>query len=242
MNALRFNAYRQRINRFAVRALGALSLAGALLATRAGATQVWTGPSITFSEPSTSDGTQPADQDRITSHVWLTRGLTMGLFNAEQESAYAHNFSPADTEWAFGEIADYASLSYTNWETWNDGNPPGMVGQDAVVHLISDDIYIAIQFTAWGMKMGGFTYMRSTAPPPSAPVFQSVAVSGGTVSLTWSAVTNQVYQLQYNTDLLSTNWVNLGNPVTATNTAITALDTNAAALSSQRFYRLLLSQ
>lgn len=216
---------------------GALALA----ATRASATEIWTGPAISFTEPIGADGSLPADQDRITPHVWLTRGLTMGVFNAEQESSYTHFYSPADTEWAYGELANYASLAYTNWETWNGSHPPNMVGQDAVLHLISDDIYIAVQFTSWTVNGGGFSYVRSTAPPPPAPAFQGIAVSGGSVSLTWSAATNDVYQLQFKTDLASTNWVNVGGPVTATNTSLTALDTNALALSSQRFYRVVLS-
>jgi hypothetical protein len=37
-----------------------------------------------------------------------------------------------------------------------------MVGNDAVVHLISEDIYIDIKFTVWGSRAGNFTYTRST--------------------------------------------------------------------------------
>src|SRR5438132_2757158 len=71
-----------------------------------GASELWTGPSLTFVRPSGVDGTQPANQDRLTSNVWLTRdSIGMGLFNEDQESSYQHYFSPAGTEWAYGPLA-----------------------------------------------------------------------------------------------------------------------------------------
>jgi hypothetical protein len=47
-------------------------------------------------------------------------------------------------------------------------------------------------------------------------------------------------QLQYNSDLTSTNWTNLGTPIPVTAATLTATDslTNAP----QRFYRLVLLQ
>jgi hypothetical protein len=129
--------------------------------SRAQGTLVWDGPTITYTQPDT-DPTLPADQDRLTAAVWLTRGSSMGLFNAATETSYTHVLSPADTEWAYGELVDYSTLTYNNWETWNGAYPPGMVGQDAVLHLISDDIYLSIRFTSWGVRTGGFSYIRST--------------------------------------------------------------------------------
>src|SRR5215471_18370881 len=133
------------------------------------ASEIWNGPSITFTKPSGADWMQPTNQDRITPDVWLTRNTTMGLFNAEQETIYQHYFSPADTAWAYGELSNYSSLTYTTWEAWNGHNPPSMVGKDAVLHLISEDIYLSIKFTFWGGRGGAFSYERSTSviPEPS---------------------------------------------------------------------------
>jgi hypothetical protein len=47
-----------------------------------------------------------------------------------------------------------------------------------------------------------------------------------------------VYQVQYKTNLLQTNWINLGNAITATN--VTATATNLIGSDPQRFYRLQL--
>ncbi len=135
---------------------------------------LWNGPVITFTNLPGSDWTQAANQDQLTANVWLTRTTKKGLFNAASEGGYTHLSSPADTEWALGLLVNYSSLTYTNWETAYGG--PGalagnIIGQNAVLHLITDDIYIGLKFTAFGGNGGGFTYERTTAaavPEPAA--------------------------------------------------------------------------
>jgi len=133
-----------------------------------GAAMVWDGAPITFVKAPFADWTQPENQDRITPVIWLTRASSQGLFNIKTESFYTHDLSPAGTEWAFGTTAQFASLNYTNWETWAGNNPPGTVGRDAVVHLIAEDIYLDLRFTSWSGAGGGggFSYVRSTNPIP----------------------------------------------------------------------------
>jgi hypothetical protein len=138
---------------------------------------IWTGPTITFSNAPGSDWTQPANADHLTSNIWLTRATTQGLFNYF-EGGYSHNVSPSDTEWAYGTLANYASLTYTDWETWNSKNPPSMVGQNAVLHLVNENIYLAIQFTYWGGNGGGFAYDRSTPMSVPEPATSSLALTG----------------------------------------------------------------
>lgn len=148
--------------------------------TLARAAVVWTGPLITYNQPS-PDPTQAANQDRITPDVWLTRAASKGLFNAFSETN-ATAFSPTNTEWAFGVLADYASLHYTNWLAWLNGqSPTNLVGQPVVVHLFSDDIYISIQFTLWvPAGSGGFAYLRSTPPSPTIWNGPIISVSDST--------------------------------------------------------------
>ncbi len=207
-----------------------------LLVTSAGAATVWTGPAITFTQGSGSGAV-----DQITPDVGITRGSSQGLYNSVTESGYTHDSSPAGTEWAFGELADYATLSYTTWEQMYGGaaggGPRSTLGVDTVVHLISDDIYLSVQLTSWGGSSGGFSYVRSTAPIPP-PAFQSITLSNNTVVLTWSATAGQVYQFQVSTNLASTNWISLGSSTTATNATMSTTDTNAVTGSAQRFYRI----
>lgn len=137
-----------------------------------GAPIIWTGPTTTFSKAANADPTQAANQDRLTNSVWLTRASTAGLFNINTETSFTHNVSPSDTAWAFGTTASYSSLTYTDWETWTGGSGSllGIIGQDAVVHLISDDIYVDLKFTSWAdghsAPGGAFSYQRSTASAP----------------------------------------------------------------------------
>ena len=56
----------------------------------------------------------------------------------------------------------------------------------------------------------------------AGPYSGVVTASNGVVSFNWSAVSNQIYQLQYAPTLMAPVWTDLGSPVTATsNTATT---------------------
>lgn len=137
---------------------------------------IWGGTLTNFSKANGANPSLAANQDRLTSTVWLTRGASQGLFNANVESAFGHFSSPAGTEWASGFLTNYASLSFHDWNTWAKGvnaGPPSTVGVNAVLHLISDDIYLSVKFTSWtsGGAGGGFSYTRSTpsvVPEPSS--------------------------------------------------------------------------
>jgi hypothetical protein len=71
------------------------------------------------------------------------------------------------------------------------------------------------------------------------PAFQSVSQTNGTVRLCWSIVPGQTYQLQSNTDLNSTNWLDLGSSVTAATTNACASD---SPTNSRCYYRIVLVQ
>ena len=139
------------------------------------AATIWNGPTITFTKNAFADPTQAANQDRLTPNVWITRGDSQGLYNAKTETLFSHSSSPADTEWATGNITNYASLTYTDWETWAQGlgGPPSTIGVNAVLHLVSEDIYLDIKFTSWGdghnNPGGTFSYERATPPPANVP-------------------------------------------------------------------------
>jgi glucose/arabinose dehydrogenase len=132
---------------------------------RGWAATIWDGPTITFVNKAASDSTQATNQDRITPGVWITRGSSQGIYNAATESGFVHFFSPKDTAWSDGALTNYASLNYVDWDTWaknQHGGPPNTLGIPAVVHLVSEDIYLSVTFTSWGGVGGGFSYVRST--------------------------------------------------------------------------------
>jgi hypothetical protein len=134
-----------------------------------GAATIWDGPPITFTKGSFADWTLPRNQDHITPRVSLTRADDRGIFNIEVEPLYEKFKSPLGTEWAYGTTSNYASLTYKPWELWAGQPPTATVGKDAVVHLIEEDIYIDIKFTAFGGAGAGgnFSYIRTTIPEPA---------------------------------------------------------------------------
>ncbi len=73
-----------------------------------------------------------------------------------------------------------------------------------------------------------------TAP---APVLQSVALAGGNITLTWSAVASLSYQIQSTTNLTNPRWTNVGS-VTASGNVMSA--SPPVGTASQQFYRVIL--
>ncbi len=78
----------------------------------------------------------------------------------------------------------------------------------------------------------------NVAPIPVL-AFRAATKTSSTFNLTWGTITGLVYQVQYKTNLLQTNWINLGKPLIATDGNLTVSDTNAIGSSPQRFYRLM---
>jgi hypothetical protein len=76
-------------------------------------------------------------------------------------------------------------------------------------------------------------------PLAMLPEFQAVTLTNNTLSLTWSTEAGEEYQLQYNSDLSSSNWINLGSSVTANGATFNTTD--SVTNGPQRFYRLALS-
>ena len=73
-------------------------------------------------------------------------------------------------------------------------------------------------------------------PPPSVSV--PGKISGNQLSLAWSAVPGQWYQVQYTTNVSPATWRNLGSPIQATND--TMITSDAVDLDPQRYYRVIL--
>jgi hypothetical protein len=133
--------------------------------------QIWTHGQITFTKADGAGWTLPENQDRITDNVWITRQDRAGIFNIKLEAEYntINRLSPLGTEWAVGSIDDWATLMYQPFAAYaldKVGDNILTLGP-SVLHLIDEDIYIAIEFTAWtsGRAGGGFSYTRTTFDP-----------------------------------------------------------------------------
>jgi uncharacterized repeat protein (TIGR03803 family) len=91
--------------------------------------------------------------------------------------------------------------------------------------------------TEYGGQGGAGTVFRLSVVR-AAPAFQAVTLSNSTLNLTWSTEVTQTYQLQYSSDLSSSNWLNLGSAVSADGASLGA--TNSITSVPRRFYRLVL--
>ena len=109
----------------------------------------------------------------------------------------------------------------------NDGaNPNGMLIQGTDGALYGT--------TTGGNPTGGGIVFQLILPSTI-----SIHQTNGSIALSWDAVSNQNYQVQYATDLLQPNWTNLGGLIHATTKSASATDSTAHA---QRFYRVELLQ
>jgi hypothetical protein len=71
---------------------------------------------------------------------------------------------------------------------------------------------------------------------PPAELHVVIARMGKSVSLSWQAQADLIYQVEFKTNLLQAGWLNLGSPILATNTLMPFVD--PPATNDQRFYRV----
>ena len=124
---------------------------------------IWRGETKTFTKVDNSDPNSEENQDRITSNVWITRGLSgKEIYNYVTESGPTRGQSPEGTLWAVGSIDDLSSLSFSTFRNAVK-SPKDSPGQNLILHLIEDNIYLTVKFTSWSEgRSGGFSYQRST--------------------------------------------------------------------------------
>lgn len=142
---------------------------------------------ITFIKPAFADPKNPANWDMISPSVAITRGVNQGIYNPLVEPGY-QGFSPVGTLWCFNatvqDVID-GDLTLENFQEWvfaAGQNPPGTVGDNAVVYLIAEDAFVDIRFTQWGVGNGGggsFRYVRAIVPPPPPECPGDVTGAGG---------------------------------------------------------------
>jgi hypothetical protein len=84
---------------------------------------------------------------------------------------------------------------------------------------------------------GAFGLDDVAVEPVPAPVFQSAALTGGTVDLTWSSVPNVSYQVQSAGSLSNPTWTNVVKVTAAGNLTSTLQPVGSAPM---QFYRVIL--
>lgn len=74
-----------------------------------------------------------------------------------------------------------------------------------------------------------------------ASLIPSLSIRVSEVELYWSTVSNQTYQVQYNSDFTTNLWTNLGAPVVGDG-AVHCIQDTVVPAETRRLYRLVLSQ
>ena len=122
--------------------------------------------------------------------------------------------------------------AFTNLAFFNGAN--GSYPAGVLVQGLDNNFYGT---TASGGANSLGTIFRLSVPMPA--VVKAITLTNGAATFTWSAVAGQTYQLQYSTNLMTTNWSTLGKLFIASDGTLTTTDSTAAD-SPQRFYRVVL--
>jgi hypothetical protein len=93
------------------------------------------------------------------------------------------------------------------------------------------------------VSAGNVTYLTGVYTPvgPAQPLLQAPQRSGNSFTFALSTVSNQMFEIQYATNLTQTNWTTLTGPITATNST-TTISEPISATNAQRFFRVVLLQ
>jgi len=79
--------------------------------------------------------------------------------------------------------------------------------------------------------------VNGTLSVVARPVIQTATWASNSFTFTWSATSNQMYQVQFRTNLTADAWLNLGSPITAIDSTVTVSE---SASVPQMFYRVVL--
>lgn len=173
------------------------------LGQKTSASILWTGANTNFTQ-STSNFTDVL----VPGAVSLCRNFSQWLFNPAGGDLGPAPGTPTDTEWAFGSLANYASLSYQSFDSLRNGDLSALlVGHPMVVHLTNEDIYLSLTFSAWPQHGGFFAYTRSTpgtvASEPSVTITNPISGAvfaapanvkiGATATVAGGSVTNVAF-------------------------------------------------
>jgi hypothetical protein len=150
---------------------------------------IWNSGSYTFTK------TSPGQADAIGPNTHITRGSNGFIYNSFYQNGPSGSgtgcLPVSNTEWAVGNINDWASLTFVGYVPIPGCSPPGIVNLPLVLHLIEEDIYLQVTFSYWqGGGGGNFTYTRTTGPSylwSTGETTSSIAVNtAGTYTVTAS--------------------------------------------------------
>ncbi len=177
-----------------------------------GITNIYSFGAVTNSDGDALDGLRPL------------AGLSSAPDGSLYGTTYSGGFSNCGTVF---KITTNGALTTVAWFSGGDGAGPA-----APLTLgVDGNFYSTTQYG--GVNNNGAIFELTLFRP--VPAIQSVSAFGGMISMTWSVISGQTYQVQYAADLSQAAWANLGPSTVATGSQLNVSD---SLTQSQRFYRL----
>lgn len=135
-----------------------------------------------------------------------------------------------------------------NWNTNNSTtntiyslpSPPAFAWTNLLFVLAATGTNTTLQFVAQNLP-NYFGLDDVSVTPIPVPSFTAVTVASNGLDLTWNTLSNVDYVVEYKTNLMQADWLNIGALILAAADTLTFLDTNAFGVSPQRFYRVSVS-
>ena len=144
--------------------------------------------------------------------------------------------------WLANPVSGSVQQFLVNWNTnsaatnqiYQLNNPPILPWTNITMVVTAISTNTTLQFGAEN-DPDGFGLDDITLIPIPAPSFRTVLKTNNQMQFSWNSLAGVAYQLQFTTNLPTTNWVNLGAAINATNSIAT---TNNIGPNPQGFYRI----
>jgi hypothetical protein len=135
-----------------------------------------------------------------------------------------------------GQTPNQFTVSWNGETLFNESNIPDLGFTNLVYMVSASSTSTVLQFG--GSDQPWFLGLDDVSVEPIlAPQFLSASRAGGAFNFSWNALPGLSYQVQYKTNLLQTNWVNLGGVITPTNSLGSISDSSQ---DQRRFYRIVI--
>jgi hypothetical protein len=134
-----------------------------------------------------------------------------------------------------GETPNQFTASWNGNTLFDESDIPALVWTNCVYEVSATSSSTVLQFG--GMDQPWFLGLDDVSVVPVVePRFLSASRAAGVFNCSWTVVPGLSYQVQYQTNLLQTNWVSLGAAISPTNTVGSFSDSSS---DQRRFYRIL---
>jgi Pro-kumamolisin, activation domain/Viral BACON domain len=133
-----------------------------------------------------------------------------------------------------GQTPNQFSISWNGFTLYNETYVPNLGWTNFVYVLSATSASTVLQFG--GLDQPWFLGLDDVSVVPVVPPqFLSMSRAAGAFNFSWNALPGMSYQVQYKTNLLQTNWSNLGGLITPTNGLGSISDSSQ---DQRRFYRI----